>query len=103
MVRHLVLPHGIAGSRESLTWLVNEVSPGVSVGIMAQYQPAHRAYRYKELDRRLFPAEYQEVVGLVEELGIENGWIQDLDSPGHYLPDFSVKEPFSKKRRRRRR
>jgi len=99
IIRHLVLPKGIAGSRESLTWLVNEVSSGVAVGIMAQYHPAHRAYRYKELNRRLLHEEYQEVIRLVEELGIENGWIQDMESPGHYLPDFSKKEPFSEKRR----
>jgi putative pyruvate formate lyase activating enzyme len=101
IVRHLVLPNGIAGSRESLTWLVNEVSPAVAVSIMAQYHPAHRAYRYKEIDRRLLPEEYEEVVRLVAELGIENGWIQDMASPGHYLPDFSKKKPFAGKRRRR--
>jgi putative pyruvate formate lyase activating enzyme len=103
IIRHLVLPNGIAGSRESLTWLTNEVSSRVAVGIMSQYYPTHRAYRYKELNRRLLPDEYQEVIRLVEELGIENGWIQDMDSPGHYLPDFSAKEPFSEKRRRQRR
>jgi putative pyruvate formate lyase activating enzyme len=103
IVRHLVLPNRIAGSRESLTWLVNEVSPRVAVSIMAQYHPAHRAYRYKELNRRLLPDEYNEVIRLVEELGFENGWIQDMDSPGHYLPDFSMKEPFLGEQRHRRR
>jgi putative pyruvate formate lyase activating enzyme len=98
IIRHLVLPNGIAGSRESLTWLVNEVSRGVAVSIMAQYHPAHRAYRYNEINRRLLPEEYEEVIRLVEELGIENGWIQDMDSPGHYLPDFSKKNPFPEKR-----
>jgi putative pyruvate formate lyase activating enzyme len=103
IIRHLILPNGIAGSRESLTWLVNEVSPRVTVGIMSQYYPAHRAYRYKELNRRLLPEEYREVVSLVEELGIENGWLQGMESAESYQPDFSVKEPFSKRRRRRRR
>jgi putative pyruvate formate lyase activating enzyme len=103
IIRHLVLPNRIAGSRESLTWLINEVSPRVAVSIMAQYHPAHRAYRYKELNRRLLPDEYNEVIRLVEELGVENGWIQDMDSPGYYLPDFSVKEPFSGEQQRRRR
>jgi putative pyruvate formate lyase activating enzyme len=103
IIRHLILPNGIAGSRESLTWLVNEVSPRVAVSIMSQYYPAHRAYRYKELNRRLLPEEYREVVSLVEELGIENGWLQGTESAENYLPDFSVEEPFSKKRRRRRR
>jgi hypothetical protein len=39
----------------------------------------------------------------VEELGIENGWLQGMESAESYQPDFSVKEPFSKRRRRRRR
>jgi putative pyruvate formate lyase activating enzyme len=102
IIRHLILPNGIAGSRESLTWLLNEVSPGVAVSIMSQYYPAHRAYRFKELNRKLLPEEYREVAGLVEELGIENGWMQGMESAESYLPDFSVKEPFAERRKRER-
>jgi putative pyruvate formate lyase activating enzyme len=103
IIRHLILPNGIAGSRESLTWLVNEVSPRVAVSIMSQYYPANRAYRYKELNRKLLPEEYREVVSLVEELDIENGWLQGMESSESYRPDFLEEEPFVKKRRRRRR
>ena len=46
IVRHLILPNGIAGSEESLSWLVKEVSPRVAVSIMSQYYPAHRACKY---------------------------------------------------------
>jgi len=100
IIRHLILPNGIAGSEDSLGWLANEVSPEVAVSIMSQYHPAHRAYKYKELNRRILPEEYNAVVRLVEELGIQNGWLQGMDSPGDYLPDFSADEPFSKKKQR---
>ena len=43
IVRHLILPERLAGSEESLTWLANEVSPEVSISLMAQYYPTHHA------------------------------------------------------------
>jgi len=87
IVRHLILPNGVAGSRDSLTWLVNEVSPAITVSIMSQYFPAHRAPR--------IPLLYLEVVVLLEELGLENGWLQEMGAAGDYQPDFTREEnPF---------
>jgi putative pyruvate formate lyase activating enzyme len=100
IIRHLILPNRIAGSEESLKWLVEEVSPKVAVSIMAQYYPAHRARRYRELRRKITPEEYQEVVKIVERLGIENGWMQGMDSAESYLPDFAAEEPFQGRGRR---
>ncbi|MFC1974629.1 radical SAM protein, partial [Chloroflexota bacterium] len=51
IVRHLILPNRLAGSQESLTWLVREVSPTVTVSIMSQYFPAHRASKIPFLSR----------------------------------------------------
>ncbi len=98
IIRHLILPSGIAGSEGSLRWLVSEVSPKVAVSIMSQYYPAHRAYKYRELNRKILPDEYDEVVRLVERLGIVNGWLQGMASPRIYLPDFSDENPFGVKR-----
>ncbi len=89
IVRHLVLPNGLAGSEESLTWLAKEVSPTVTVSIMAQYFPSHRAPRVALLSRPISAAEYAEVVRLVERLGLENGWLQEMGSAENYRPDFS--------------
>jgi len=94
IVRHLIFPNRIAGSEESLTWLVNEVSPKVAVSVMAQYYPAHHAYKYKDINRKITPEEYREVVDLVEKLGIENGWVQELESAENYQPDFKKEMPF---------
>ncbi len=89
IVRHLILPNGIAGSRESLGWLASEVSPRVTVSIMSQYHPVHRARRIPLLARAVSSEEYNEVVALAEKLGIENGWLQGMGASQDYLPDFS--------------
>jgi putative pyruvate formate lyase activating enzyme len=95
IVRHLILPNEIAGSEESLTWLAEEVSPTVTVSIMSQYFPAHRAARVPLLSRKINYAEYRNVVELVDRLGLENGWIQDMAAAENYLPDFASEgHPF---------
>ena len=95
IVRHLILPNRLAGSQESLTWLVGEVSPAVTVSIMSQYFPAHRAARIPLLSRTISAAEYSEVIRLVDELGLENGWVQEMGAAENYLPDFERQgQPF---------
>ncbi|GAH86801.1 unnamed protein product, partial [marine sediment metagenome] len=49
IVRHLILPNGLAGSEDSLAWLAGEISPTVTVSIMSQYLPLHRAPRIPRL------------------------------------------------------
>jgi len=96
IVRHLILPGGLAGSRQSLTWLAEEVSPAVTVSIMSQYFPANRAVRIPSLSRRLSASEYSEVVELVNKLGLENGWVQEMGASDSYQPDFDREgHPFS--------
>jgi putative pyruvate formate lyase activating enzyme len=95
IIRHLILPNRIAGSKDSLAWLVREVSPQVTVGIMSQYFPAHLAPQIPLLSRAISSEEYNEVMGLVEKLGIENGWMQGMGASQNYLPDFSRQDyPF---------
>jgi putative pyruvate formate lyase activating enzyme len=88
IVRHLILPNDIAGSEDSLAWLAKEVSPAVTVSVMAQYYPSHRARKVPLLSRKISYTEYRRVVKLVEKLGLENGWVQDMAAPENYLPDF---------------
>ncbi len=103
IVRHLIFPNHIAGSEESLKWLIENVSPRVAVSIMAQYYPTHHARKYKELNRKINPEEYKEVADLVERLGIENGWLQELEAAENYQPDFTDENPFEGRKRKRRR
>jgi putative pyruvate formate lyase activating enzyme len=95
IVRHLILPNGLAGSEESLTWLARELSPTVAVSIMSQYLPLHRAQRIPLLSRTISAAEYEMVLQLLLDLGIENGWKQEIGASEDYIPDFERKgHPF---------
>jgi len=89
IVRHLILPNRLANSEESLTWLVGELSPKVTVSIMSQYFPAHRASRIPLLSRTISLSEYSEVIRLLDRLEIENGWLQEMEASVNYLPDFT--------------
>jgi putative pyruvate formate lyase activating enzyme len=88
IVRHLILPGGLAGSEESLTWLAKEVSPEVNVSLMAQYYPAHHAARFPALSCGISEAEYFEVIDLLDKLNMDNGWIQEMSASDNYQPDF---------------
>ncbi|NLE95305.1 MAG: radical SAM protein [Dehalococcoidia bacterium] len=89
IVRHLVLPGGLAGSRESLAWLARSISTNVTLSIMSQYHPAHHARGIPLLSRRVTAEEYRQVVDIAQELGFENIWSQTMEADRHYLPDFS--------------
>ncbi|MBI4297811.1 MAG: radical SAM protein [Chloroflexi bacterium] len=88
IVRHLVLPNGLAGSEESLTWLARQLSPTVSVSLMSQYRPVHRALRMPLLSRTISFGEYGAALRLLADLGLENGWVQEMGASEEYLPDF---------------
>jgi len=88
IVRHLILPNGLAGSEESLVWLAQELSPTVTVSVMSQYLPLHRAGRIPLLSRKITLVEYETVLNLLCDTGIENGWVQEMGAAGEYVPDF---------------
>ena len=95
IVRHLVLPGGLAGSEDSLRWLAEQLSPDVALSLMAQYYPAHRAVSMPVLSRPLRPREYADVVRFVQEMGFTNVWTQETRAHDFYRPDFSREEhPF---------
>ncbi len=95
IIRHLILPSDIAGSESSLRWLVENTSLNVTVSIMSQYYPTYKAHRYPEINRKITYEEYRRVAALAEELGMENGWTQEMEAPENYLPDFTQEKPFS--------
>jgi putative pyruvate formate lyase activating enzyme len=70
LIRHLVLPHNIAGSDEVLKFIADEVSKDSYVNIMDQYTPYFKASDYKELTRRIKKEECQRVLDKAKELGL---------------------------------
>lgn len=94
IVRHLVLPGQVADSLRCLNFLAEEFSNRLYLSLMAQYTPTPAVAGDPLLGRKLFSSEYDRVINGMESLGFSRGWVQRLESAGHYLPDFSREEAF---------
>lgn len=70
LVRHLVLPGGLAGTAELVDFLAAEISPNCFVNIMGQYHPAYRARRFPPLDRQPTGEELRTAVQLARDRGL---------------------------------
>ena len=79
IVRHLVLPQGRAGSAETLPWIAEQLGLETHIALMSQYFPAWRATDTAMINRGLTHDEYDAAVEALEEAGLENGWVQELD------------------------
>ncbi|HTY22753.1 MAG TPA: radical SAM protein [Desulfomonilaceae bacterium] len=71
LVRHLVMPDDMAGTREAMRFLAKEVSTNTYVNIMNQYRPCGRAYEHSKLDRSVSRVEYTRAIEAAREEGIE--------------------------------
>ena len=95
LVRHLVLPGGMAGTWETLCFVALELSPRVPLSLMSQYRPTYKAVDDPLLSRRITGEEYQQALNMARELGFEMVYTQDPDEDLHNLPDFRENEnPF---------
>jgi putative pyruvate formate lyase activating enzyme len=70
IIRHLVLPQGIAGTGEVMRFIAEELSSDSYVNVMEQYRPDHKAARYPALTRRITEAEYREAVRTAQGYGL---------------------------------
>ncbi len=70
LVRHLVLPGGLAGTEEVVRFLAEEISPNTYLNLMDQYRPAYHAREHPPLDRPITTAEYQHAVRLARAVGL---------------------------------
>jgi putative pyruvate formate lyase activating enzyme len=80
IVRHLILPEGISGTRDVLKDICSEISPQIYLSIMGQYFPAYKALDYPELSRRISWQEYQAALRIIDQIGITHGWIQEINT-----------------------
>lgn len=70
LVRHLVLPDGLAGTAEIVRFLAEEISPETYLNVMSQYRPTYKAHQYPEIDRRPSMEELEGAVRLAQEAGL---------------------------------
>jgi putative pyruvate formate lyase activating enzyme len=70
LVRHLVLPEGLAGTAEIARFLAEEVSRDTYINVMDQYRPCYKANELPPLNRSITRAEYQEAVQQARAAGL---------------------------------
>ena len=70
LVRHLVLPENLAGTRHIMKFIHDKISPDTYVNIMAQYRPCGMAHKIKGLGRRITADEFNEALKAAQEEGI---------------------------------
>lgn len=88
LIRHLVLPSYIEDSKRILDWIAHFDSDAY-VSLMSQYFPARKDSAFPHLNRRLYRHEYEGVKEYFFNVGLHNGYCQDVSSATvDYLPDF---------------
>jgi len=70
IVRHLVMPHNVAGTDRFVRWVADELSPDTWVNLMAQYRPEHRAHEFPDISRRLTAEEWAQALGWARAAGL---------------------------------
>jgi putative pyruvate formate lyase activating enzyme len=70
LVRHLVLPDALAGTKEIMEFLAREISPATYVNVMGQYRPCGRAQEHASLRKFLTGGEHEAALRLARESGL---------------------------------
>jgi len=93
MVRHLVIPGFLENTRQVLAWFAEHCKGRALLSLMTQYTPvgtdAAISGRYISED------EYEAVLSMLDEFGIDDGFCQELVKGSDWLPDFTRANPFS--------
>jgi len=90
IIRHLVLPGCVEETKEILSWIDRNL-PGAWISLMAQYLPFGDLTGCEELNRTLTQEEYDEVCEHLDDLGMENGYVQELSAADQkYIPLFDL-------------
>jgi putative pyruvate formate lyase activating enzyme len=101
LVRHLVLPGYVENSLKVLRLLHAEFGSGLPLSVMSQFRPVPGCFQRKKLERSLRSDEYEKVLDLVEKLGFEKVYMQELKEETDFLPDFKDPEdPFPGNRKK---
>ena len=74
LVRHLVLPNDLSGSKDILKFIAEQISRETYVNIMDQYHPEYKALEFEELNRRITLSEYEKVINIARKFGLHRGF-----------------------------
>ena len=91
IIRHLVLPSHTSDSIKVMDEILARYSSNVLVSLMGQYTPVRHNDKYAELNRKVTPLEYKRVLRYMQNVGLTNGFCQELDSSATtYIPSFDL-------------
>jgi len=74
LIRHLVLPNGLAGTQEIMHFISRELSTDSYVNVMAQYHPVYKAYDHELINRSITRTEYLEAFDMAAGEGLHRGF-----------------------------
>ena len=96
IVRHLVLPGFLEQSREVLEWFAEYEKGRAILSLMFQYTPLRVGAKRDAVQpqRTVSRREYEQVLSWLEELGIDDGFVQEPAADDDWLPDFTRLNPF---------
>jgi putative pyruvate formate lyase activating enzyme len=71
LVRHLVMPRGVSGTKEVMEFLAKEISPHTYVNVMDQYRPCGTVYQDEFVNRGISGKEYSEALQWTRDAGLK--------------------------------
>jgi putative pyruvate formate lyase activating enzyme len=80
IVRHLILPNNVSGTKEVLTDIRTRLGAETHVSLMTQYFPANKAVGHPLMGRKITDTEAQEAFDHLWNTGLTNGWVQEFES-----------------------
>jgi putative pyruvate formate lyase activating enzyme len=87
MIRHLVMPNRVAGTKKFVEWVSQNLSKSTYVNIMSQYHVDYKAFDYPEINRAITVQEYLEAMNWAAEYGLTS-----LDPRSIRVRDFYSQE-----------
>ncbi|MCM8801258.1 MAG: radical SAM protein [Candidatus Omnitrophica bacterium] len=71
LIRHLVMPNNLAGTKEIMEFIAQEISLNTYINIMAQYRPCGQAYKFNQINRTITSEEFLEAKRIAFSLGLK--------------------------------
>ena len=89
LVRHLLLPSHCKEAEQVVKYVYDTYKDQAALSLMCQYTPLGGLDNYPELNRRVTKREYEKLLDFAVELGVENGYMQEMESAKVcYIPPF---------------
>ncbi len=90
LVRHLLFPGEVEATIEVLTFYARHLKSSTWLSLMVQFEPPVDRGEFAPVSE----GEYQLLLDTLDELGIEEGFVQELEESESWIPDFKRENPF---------